>query len=235
MIQLLFDRAFRLMKDAPVEGSFVEFGVYKGYSLINTSRLAKKYLNTDIEIVGFDTFTGMPDTVQPLGGMLEKEWGHGTFTDTSFGGVQQRLNGAGVRARLIPGEFAKLPPLSTYSIEKIRFAHIDADIYEGYRDALKKITPYVQMGTVMIFDEYCAPSDHRYQDVRFHGAKAIDEWVKETGLNLHLIRFKWTCGLCVIVDEGYLKKHGAFIERLRNDNVVQSGMDFVKQIVARFA
>ena len=175
----------------------------------------------------------MPTTAQLLDETLHKEWGPGTFANTSLERVEKLLKPEYLKAHLIKGVFDKLKPLSEYGINKIRFAHIDADIYEGYRDALEKITPVVQAGTVIIFDEYCAPSDFRYQNMRYHGSKAIDEWVKETGFNLHLIRFKWTCGLCVIVDERYLKRYGSYIELLRNDNMLQTFIDLLRQIASR--
>lgn len=231
MIISLFDRAFKLMKRVPVPGSFVEFGVYRGGSLIKTIKMAKKYLKKGVSFYGFDTFEGLPKTSKPLTKDLVADYKEGMFADTSIEYVKEQLKKDGLRANLIKGRFDQLKDLSAYKIKKIRFAHIDADIYEGYRDSLNKMTPYLQVGTVILIDEYCAPSDYRYQGVRFHGTKAISEWVEKTGINLHLIRFDWTCGLLVIVDEKYLKKYGSFLESLRNDNLIQSLADLLAQFV----
>lgn len=230
MIISLFDRAFRLMQRAPVSGSFVEFGVYKGGSLLKTIKMVKKYLKGKIAVYGFDTFEGMPKTNKPLTGDLVTDYRKGMFADTSIEYVKEQLEKERLQANLIKGRFDQLKDLSKYGIKKIRFVHIDADIYEGYKDALNKITPYLQVGTVIIMDEYCAPSDYRYQGIRLHGTKALNEWLIKTGFNLHLIRFEWTCGLFVIVDENYLKKYGNFLESLRNDNLVQSLTDLIVQL-----
>jgi len=222
------DRAYRLMKRAPIRGDFVEFGVFRGGSLIQTMKMLKF---KDAKYYGFDSFEGLPPTKVPLKGNLKQEFFEKNFSNTSLEYVKEKLRSKGLNAVLVKGYFNKLKPLSSYGIKKIRFAYIDADIYEGYRDALSLITPYLQVGTVMLFDEFIAPSDYRYQGIREHGTRAIREWERKTGLNLHIIRFKWSTALCVIVDENYLKKHGAFIESLRSDNIVQSLTDATYQFL----
>lgn len=228
MIIQNFDRAIRLMKKAPITGDFVEFGVHIGNSLIQTMKMAK-FKNT--KFYGFDSFEGLPPTKIPLKGNLKQDYAEKMFSNTSLEFVQERLRKKGLYPILIKGFFNKLKPISSYGIKKIRFAYIDADIYEGYRDALRLITSHLQVGTVMIFDEFVAPSDYRYQGIREHGTRAIRDWERQTGLNLHLIRFKWTTALCVIVDEKYLRKYGSIIESLRSDNAVQSFMDGTYQLL----
>ena len=223
------------MKKAPVEGCFVEFGVYQGNSLRDTIKMAKKYLGIAPKAYGFDSFSGMPLTKRPLTGKMSESWREGAFADTGVKIVQKRLDEANVKATLIANEFRNLPPLRRIGIKKIRFAYLDADIYEGYKDALRLIAPHLQVGSVIIFDEYFPPSDPRYNEsVRQHGMKAIREWEDETGTNLHVIRFAWSAALCVIVDNEYLKKYGSFIESLRRDNIVQSAADAVHQLFQKF-
>ncbi len=223
------------MEKAPIQGCFVEFGVYQGHSLKDTLKMAKKYLGIMPKAYGFDSFKGMPSTKKPLAGKLSLGWDKGTFSDTSVEIVKNRLREAGVRAEVVSGEFGKLPPLKKFGINKIRFAYIDADIYEGYRDALKLITPHLQIGTVIIFDEYFPPSDYKYnQSVRDHGMRAIREWENQTGINIHVIRFEWSSTLCVVVDGNYLKKYGRFIESLRRDNFIQSASDAAHQLLQKF-
>lgn len=175
----------------------------------------------------------MPPTGVQLQGGCAIDWASGTFADTSLEEVQQRLQGEGVQAALTKGVFADLKPLSAYGIDKIRFAHIDADIYEGYRDALRLITPHIQVGTVVLFDESIPPTDERYQSVRAHGKRAVEEWENTTGLNLHLIRFEGTVTLCVIVDEDYLKQHLQVISQIRHNTVAESFKNIVKRIFSK--
>jgi len=233
MISALTERAFKLMQIAPVAGDLVEFGVYKGGGISAIFRFARKYLDNIPPIYGFDSFGGMPPTNVPLESGCATDWASGTFADTSLENVQQRLQNEGIQANLTKGIFADLRPLDEYGIDKIRFAHIDADIYEGYRDALRLITPHVQIGTVILFDESIPSTDYRYQGVRFHGKRAVEEWENATGLNLHLIRFEWTVALCVIVDESYLKQYAPAIVRLRRNTLREAAKDVARTAFGR--
>ena len=215
-------RAFKLMEVAPVEGCLVEFGVYKGDGLRIMSRLAKEHLRVPQALYGFDSFEGMPATAAPLEGGLAHDWGRGAFSDVSMETVRGYLDGNGIRARLVKGIFSDLSSLADFGIEKVRFAHIDADIYEGYRDALHLLTPHIQVGTVMLFDEVMPLTDPRYQSIRMHGKRALADWERATGLNLHLIRFESGAALCVIVDALYLERFADAIIRLRRDEVIES-------------
>lgn len=216
------ERAFRLMEAVPVKGCIVEFGVYQGASLLYFAKLARQILHEVPPMYGFDSFEGMPPTQQSLEADLARDWAKGTFGDTSLEEVQGRLVREGARAKLVKGVFADLAPLQQYGIDRVRFAHVDADIYEGYRDALRLLTPHLQVGTVIIFDESVPPNDWRYQSVREHGQRAVREWENETRINLHLIRFEWTVALCVVVDEDYLRRHWRIIDRLRKDTISES-------------
>lgn len=175
----------------------------------------------------------MPATDVPLEGGCATDWAKGTFADTSLESVQARLKDEGIHATLTKGIFSDLKPLEQYGIDHVRFAHIDADIYEGYRDALRLITPYVQVGTVILFDESIPPTDYRYQSVRAHGKRALEEWEQTTGFNLHLIRFEWTVALCVIVDEAYLKQNAPMITKLRRDTLPESLKNLARIMLGR--
>lgn len=211
-------RAFALMAAAPIEGCLAEFGVYQGDGLCALAELWRARWPGPPPLYGFDSFEGMPPTAVPLAASCAQEWAPGTFADTSVEAVERRLRAAGVAATLVKGVFADVPPLDRLGIDAVRFVHLDADIYEGYRDALRLLTPHVRIGTVLLFDEVVAPTDHRYQSVRAHGRRAVDEWERATGVNLHLIRVEWTAGLYVIVDEDYLRRYASLIVRIRRDS-----------------
>jgi len=221
-------RAFKLMAAAPLGGCLVEFGVYKGDGLCMMAHLCRQYLGDPQPLYGFDSFAGMPRSDIPLSSGLGVDWAEGTFADTSVEAVQQRLTAKRIQATLVKGVFGSLLPLREYGIETVRFVHIDADIYEGYRDALHLLTPHVQVGTVLLFDESMPPTDHRRQGIREHGKRAVYEWEQTTGFNLHLIRFHETAVLCVLVDESYLERYARTIVPLKRDTVMDIVVDRVQ-------
>lgn len=226
-------RAFKLMAVAPVAGCFVEFGVYRGDGLRTMSLLAKRHLPGSSELYGFDSFEGMPSTAAPLENGLAQDWRPGSFSDTSLDAVQRSLHAHGVEARLVKGIFADLAPLAEYGIGKVRFAHVDADIYEGYRDAFRLLTPHVQVGTVLLCDEVVPLTDPRRLGMRMHGRRALAEWEAATGLNLHLIRFESSAALYVIVDEPYLERCAGTIVGLRRDSVQESLVNIVRGLLGQ--
>ncbi len=233
MIPALTERAFRLLGAVPVPGAIVEFGVYKGDGLASMARYAAHGLGEVPPLLGFDTFAGMPRSRVALDGSLAHDWAPGSFGDTSLEAVRARLERDGVNATLIPGEFKDVKSLAEHGIDRVMLAHIDADIYEGYRDALRLLTPHLQPGSVLLFDESVPPTEWSSQSVRDHGQRAVREWEALSGLNLHLIRFEWTVALCVIVDGDYLREHWRVIDDLRKDNISESLKNVVKKVLGR--
>ena len=233
MIPALTERAFRLLSAVPVPGAIIEFGVYKGDGLVSMARYAAQHLGKVPPLLGFDTFAGMPSSSVALDGILAADWGPGSFGDTSLAAVRERLARDRVTATLIPGEFKDVGSLAEHGVDRVMLAHIDADIYEGYRDALRLLTPHLQPGSAVLFDESVPPTEWSSQSVRDHGQRAVREWEQQSGLNLHMIRFEWTVALCVIVDENYLREHWRVIDDLRKDNITESFKNVVKKVLGR--
>ena len=234
MIPALTRRAFRLLSAAPVPGALTEFGVYQGAGLISMAQLAEEYLGHTPPLYGFDTFEGMPPSAVDLSGPLAQDWATGTFADTSIGDVRARLSSEGVEATLVQGKFSDVGALADHGIEKVMFAHIDADLYEGYRDALELLTPHLQVGSVLLFDESVPPNEWSMQSIRDHGWRAVREWEDRTGFNLLSVRSEWTVALCVIVDEDYLRDNWRVIDDLRKDGVTESLKNIAKKALGRY-
>lgn len=187
--------AFEYMEKHPVPGVLCEFGVYQGLGLESIAERSRINLGGGIPIYGFDTFEGMPKTSVTLHDNCAEIWRPGGYADTSMEAVQKRVP----EAHLIKGNFNTLPALITYGIDRVRFARLDCDLYESYRDALRLLSPSLWYGTVLLFDEAVAPNDSRYHDsVRDSGERAVREWRKESGFPFRVIHDEWTERLAVI-------------------------------------
>ena len=181
----LFMKAFQL---APMSGDYVEFGVFKGASLIRAYRAAFGWvhqlchgradhlvdepaeLRRRVESLwsarrffGFDSFEGMPE---PAGvDRARVIWRKGTFA-SPLEELQRRLAEAGVpreKVVTVKGFFSDSLTEANrvrLGIERIAVAHIDSDLCESARLALAFITPALQNGTVIIFDEWFAYRGH---------------------------------------------------------------------------
>jgi len=155
------------LKGAPAAGVVAEFGVYHGLSL---RRLARQVASP---IHGFDSFEGLPEDWKPgepkgsysTAGRIPKMPEHvqlhrGWFEDTlpSFVGSQQ---------------------------EKLRFVHVDCDLYSSTCTVLEGLRPLLQAGTVLLFDEYLG-----YEDFEQHEFRAWHEFTARHGIQYEYIGFE---------------------------------------------
>lgn len=149
-------------------GIFVEFGVYQGGSaraLANVAEAQGRALHL------FDTFTGMP-----VSGPGDSH-AVGDFKDTDEAAVRALIPSAVFHVGVFPATFpAELSPIA--------FAHIDADQYQCYLDAIDRFCPRMVPGGLMWFDD-CGilPSADRAVIERF-GSR-----VDRTGFSKWVVRF----------------------------------------------
>ncbi len=126
-----------------VQGDVAEIGVYKG----GTARLLSKILDSTNKVIHlFDTFSGMPST-DPFKD-LHKE---GDFNDTSIDAVKSFLHDCN-NVTYHTGVF----PHTVTGIENNIFSlvHIDVDIYKSVFDCLTFFYPKLQVGSIMVIDDY---------------------------------------------------------------------------------
>ena len=176
-----------------ISGDYLEFGVWKGNSFIesfnqitnysktfyNVGMSSKKHINPflDIKYHAFDSFEGLPETdsetnpIQYYGGNYKAE-------DKIF---LDNISSAGMdmsRVTVTKGWFNDTLNTKTATkigLTDISIAYIDCDVYESTVDVLNFILPYIKTGTVLVFDDW-----FRNRGNSSHGVQgAVLDWLDQ--------------------------------------------------------
>jgi hypothetical protein len=146
------------LQDQPL--NYLEFGVWYGSSLREWAGLAR---HPESRFWGFDSFEGLPEAWdgKPAGTFATKQ---PTFEDE--------------RIQLVPGLFQHTLPafLPSWRRTGRLVVHLDADLYTSTLFVLTSLSPLLQSGDVLLFDEF--------NDL-LHEWRAYDDWSRS---------FMVTCG-----------------------------------------
>jgi O-methyltransferase len=182
-----------------MRGDYWEFGVYRGDSLLisyeelqkfkrwNKEQLKSKeswrrilaisyddYLPT---FVGFDTFESMPNNSEN-----NAQYAANTF-QTNFYLVKEKLRRVPQnQLKLIKGDFTKidLGHSDILQNEKIAILNIDSDLYVSAKSTLYLAKEKLQIGTVILFDEF-----HGFNADNQKGERlALREFLSETNVEV---------------------------------------------------
>ena len=134
---------------------YIEFGVSKGDSF---RWWVHNITDPGARFYGFDTFTGLPE-----------DWGTFKKGDMANNNKPPEVNDE--RCKFYQGLFQQTLPgfMNTYSPNNRRVIHMDADLYTSTLYTLTSITPILQKGDIVIFDEFNVP---------MHEFKAFIEWTE---------------------------------------------------------
>lgn len=152
----------------PIRGNIVEFGTWKGYS---TRTIRDELWRSSIwdraqrrkKIFACDSFQGLAEDYEHLAA--------GTF-------ATQVPKLAGVR--IVEGYFDdSLTPALATEVGAVSLAHLDADLYSSTVTALNWLTPLLQPGSLLLFDEFCGedPAEER----------AFMEWSATSGVQTAML------------------------------------------------
>jgi hypothetical protein len=128
------------LRDAPID--YLEFGVAAGDSI----RWWSNFLtNRDTRLVGFDLFTGLPEAWESLQ--------VGAF---STGGKAPEI--ADPRCSFHKGYVQDTLPayLKDTSSSRRKVVHMDLDLYSGTLFTLVHLAPVLQVGDLVLFDEFAS-------------------------------------------------------------------------------
>jgi hypothetical protein len=138
------------------EGSYIEFGLYKGFSLWFAQQVGNTLVGRDFRYFGFDSFAGLPNQSQDY----DKLWAPNLYA-ASLEEVSRYF-------RMYKADFSNLYLIKGWfstelfadwekSFSNVRPAiiTIDSDVYESCREILQFFSArYLQPGTIILFDDF---------------------------------------------------------------------------------
>ena len=175
----IFEKAFRV---SGFIGDYIEFGSYLGGSLIQAYFASRRVLDElasgcwdhafddkksvlsgfqrswdEMRFISFDSFQGMPEP-----GAVDAVYR--VFPKGSYACSEEEFR-ANVRKYGIPDEKVVSVPgffrdtlnddmARSLGLRQLSIIHIDSDLYESARDALRFCTPFLCDGTILVFDEW---------------------------------------------------------------------------------
>lgn len=146
-------------------GLALEFGVATGTTL----KIIADTVSRDRTVVGFDAFTGLPET-----------WRTG-FPAGEFAQEPSDVPGATVVAGLFEDT---LPAFLAQSDELIAFMHMDADLYSSSKTVLDLTAERLSPNAVLLFDEY-----FNYPGWQQHEHRAWTDFIERTGRTFEYLAY----------------------------------------------
>ncbi len=175
---LSFIRAWHYLYGAEIRGDYLEFGVFEGVGFRLAMRAASKVLPRDLpaapRFFAFDSFEGLP--------AADAERDARVFEKGDYSATRRKFEKTVGRAarkwrvEVIPGFFADSLKPSLYEalgLKKAAFITIDCDLYPSTQQALDFVTPLLQTGTVIYFDDWFTSNG----DMRLGEAGACKDWL----------------------------------------------------------
>jgi O-methyltransferase len=176
----IFYKAAKLLFCEQIKGDYLEFGTFQGGSFIQAwralsraqaevmqgggrssdkDRQAAQANWADMRFFGFDSFEGLSQPKDTDADTLAFEAGKFACSEAEF---RSRVTAAGVdprRVTTVPGWFDQSLTDATrarLNLRRAALVHIDVDLAEPAALALEFVTPLLQEGTVIVFDDwYC--------------------------------------------------------------------------------
>jgi len=140
---------------------YLEFGVFKGSSI---NMFADYLSQKNLKIYGFDSFEG-----------LEEDWITNEYNPIGTFSLNKKNPKVLKNVNLIKGKVqTTLESFLKEKKEKITFVHMDVDTYTPTKFILNKIKPFLQKGSIILFDEF-----YGFPNWQLHEYKAFTEVFSE--------------------------------------------------------
>ncbi len=194
-----FKRVFEFVYKSGVRGSYAEFGVWQGASLIRALRQNKNWstkFGTSLvdQFYAFDSFQGLPGITDSESLDNYHVFEKGQFSDTSSKAVEQAIEKAGLsdaNLTLFPGFFEDT--LQSHEVNElieapIAVAHIDCDLESSALLCLDFLEHRLTDGAILMFDDWFCYRGRRDKGVR----NAFSIWSQKSEHEItEYFRYSW--------------------------------------------
>jgi O-methyltransferase len=184
----------RYIVNCDVPGAIVECGVWRGGSMMLAAETLLALGHTDRQLYLYDTFKGMPQPtardISYRGDSAERKWRSRQRKDVnewsraSLGEVRRNVQRTGYpaeRVQFVAGRVEETIPKE--APDRIGLLRLDTDWYESTYHELVHLFPRLEVGGVLIIDDYG----------HWRGAReAVDEYLLENDAPILLTRVDYT-------------------------------------------
>ena len=159
------------------EGDYYEFGLFRGGTFLATNQVLDTLGKKDTCMYGFDSFQGLPAATSIDAG--DPRFFAGQFA-CSREEVEKNLISNGMdmsRATLIEGFYEDVLTEELRAEHQFRQASVvllDCDYYTSTKVALDWLSPYLRVGTLLLFDDWFSHDDNQ----ELGQQKALAEWLE---------------------------------------------------------
>ena len=128
-----------------IPGAVAEFGCFKGHTAIQIAHTMEK-MSDRSQFFLFDSFQGVPASTHPD----DSYWQKGALT-AEYSVVKMRF-APFKNVEIVKGYFKDVLP--SYSNLRIKFAHVDADLYVSIKEVNEWLLGRMELGGIIIYDDY---------------------------------------------------------------------------------
>jgi len=177
--QIFLKYAMNYVFGCQIQGDYLEFGSFRGNTLTTAFLSAKRFGLNSMKFFIFDSFEGLP----PIAGVdaegpCHYEQGQYACSLDEFTRIIARRGVDLQRVVVTKGWYDKTLNGETskrLQIKKAAIIWIDCDLYESTVPVLDFVTPYIQTGTILCFDDwFCFGGDPTRGE-----ARPFLEWLKK--------------------------------------------------------
>lgn len=187
--------AFRFLKKSETHGSYFEFGLYQGQSIVTAYKIHSQIDEPSRHFYGFDSFSGLPHLSKDD---VMKDYG--IFHEGQFA-VSKELVSANLLKNGMPDSSFTLvegfyneslrseETINIVGDEKVALVHIDCDLYSSALPCLDFISSRLVDGAIIMFDDWFCYRGREDKGVR----RAFGEWSQETNfLFTEYSKYSWS-------------------------------------------